>query len=277
MNSYSVIVTVHNMAKVIGRTLHSVETAIEVFRQQESEAASGRGEIIVVDDGSTDGSRDVIEEHAAGKDLYRLVHHRVATSPSCARNVGVNASSGALLFFLDGDDLFYPDHIQVCQRELKNQHVCFVKTGVHLADPVHQDWQERINHSLVLNLCVRRACHDAVGGFLDYHLFRRKGADLKGEIDIFYKFEDMYYNELIARLFPGVGVRQETVEYIRYPGNSFDRQYGKFLLPFDSYSETRSDEEHFQLALCDVIFQHRLQKLQETARQAPRELWPTPA
>jgi hypothetical protein len=42
MNSYSVIVTVHNMAKVIGRTLHSVETAIEVFRQQESEAASGR-------------------------------------------------------------------------------------------------------------------------------------------------------------------------------------------------------------------------------------------
>jgi hypothetical protein len=37
---------------------------------------------------------------------------------------------------------------------------------VALADPVHPDWKERIEHSIVINLCVRRACHYALGGFL---------------------------------------------------------------------------------------------------------------
>src|SRR5262249_29511311 len=98
----------------------------------------------------------------------------------------------------------------------------FVKTHVHITDSIHADWVKPINASLVINFCVRRLCHDMVGGFPDLILCRREGGKLLPETDIFFKFEDMYYNLLITRLFQGVQAPHETVEYMRYPGNSFD-------------------------------------------------------
>ncbi|HMC87982.1 MAG TPA: glycosyltransferase family A protein [Gemmataceae bacterium] len=266
MDSYSVIVTAHNMERLIDRTLQTVETCIEAFSRRGHGTARLQAEIIVVDDGSSDGTRHVVDNHAAGKSVYRLIHHETATSPSCARNAGVNASSGAPLFFLDGDDLFYPNHILVCQQALADPQVDFVKTRVHLADPVHDDWRTRINHSLVINLCVRRSCHDAVGGFPDYHLFARRDGRFHHETDLFFKFEDMYYNELIARLFRGVGVARETVEYVRHPGNAFDRQYAKFQLPF-AHRPQPSEEDNFRLHLCDAILEHRLHCLRQSLSQ----------
>src|SRR5260370_237605 len=98
---YSVIVTAHNMEGVIRRTLQSVETAVQVFQQSRPDSADSPGQIVVVDDGSADNTWAAIEAQAAGRPLYRLVRHRAATSAACARNAGVSASSGALLFFLD--------------------------------------------------------------------------------------------------------------------------------------------------------------------------------
>src|SRR5437588_10988193 len=94
MSSYSVIVTAHNMAGVIRRTLQSVETSVQVFQQSRPDAADSPGQIVVVDDGSTDNTWAAIEAQAAGKPQYRLVRHRAATSAACACNAGVNASWG---------------------------------------------------------------------------------------------------------------------------------------------------------------------------------------
>jgi hypothetical protein len=57
----------------------------------------------------------------------------------------------------------------------------FFKTGVRLADPVHADWRPRIAFSLALSLCVRRGCHEFVGGFPDYQLCRREGDTFRPE------------------------------------------------------------------------------------------------
>jgi hypothetical protein len=173
----------------------------------------------------------------------------------------VAASRGNLLFFLDGDDLFLPRHLLVCLAALADPAMAFVKTGVRLADPVHPDWKPRIEHSVVLNLCVRRQCHDAVGGFPDYHLFSRDGDGFRHVSDLFYKFEDMHYNQLVTKLFAGVRVVEETVEYVRYPGNSFDRQYEKFRQPFGTYPEDRSPEDLFRLGLCEAVCERRLAEL----------------
>jgi glycosyltransferase involved in cell wall biosynthesis len=260
MQSYSIIVTAYNMERVIGRTLQSAEAAVRMAHQQAPESGTLRGEIVVVDDGSSDQTWQRIHEQAAGKPFYQLIRRLAPSSPSHARNVGVDASHGALLFFLDGDDLYYPDHVQTCLAALTTD-TYFVKTKVHLADPVHPDWKERIDHSLVLNLCVRRACHEAVGGFPDWHLCVRAGEGFRSVTDIFYKFEDMYYNELITRSFKGIAVRAETVEYMRYPGNGFDQQYARYQHPFGTPWEPKPEEQNFRLGLCDVILQHRLYEL----------------
>jgi glycosyltransferase involved in cell wall biosynthesis len=261
MNSFSVIVTTCNNGAVLPNALRSVEDAIGFLRAGPIPARDARAEVVVVDDGSTDGTDEVLATLTRGKPFYTVVRRPRPTSPACARNVGVAASRGELLFFLDADDLYLPHHLHDCLREVADPAVAFVKTGVTLADPVHPDWKGRIEHSVVINLCVRRACHAAVGGFLDYHLFVREGEEFRHEVDIAFRLEDQFYTELLARLFRGVRVARETVRHLRYPGNGFDRQYEKFRRPFGVYREELTPEDRFRLRLCEVVVEYRLESL----------------
>jgi hypothetical protein len=190
-----------------------------------------------------------------------LVQREKSSSPSCARNAGVACSTGDLLCFLDGDDLFFPNHLYECYRALEDSGVSFVKTGVRLADPVHPDWRGRIESSVVLNLCVRRSCHDFLGGFLDLHLFRRDGDAFDHQTDIFYKVEDQFYNLMLDQLFRGARVETETVEYCRYPGNSYDKQYEKFRQPYGACAV--SDADSFRITLAGLLVQDRIDSLKK--------------
>jgi glycosyltransferase involved in cell wall biosynthesis len=260
MASFSVIVTAHNNAAVLRRTLQSVEDAL-AYHQTRMGTVATDGEVVVVDDGSTDATPEVLRDFTAGKGHYRLVRREQSSNPSCARNTGVNASTGDLLLFLDGDDLYLPDHVHCCVKAMEDPARAFVKTGVRLADPVHPDWHERIETSLVINLCVRRHCHFAVGGFPDYHLFLREGDTVRHVIDVFHHMEDQYYNTLVCALFRGGRALAQTVQYVRYPGNSYDRQYEKFCRPVGEYQETLTLEHQFRLRLAEAIAGHQRAKV----------------
>jgi glycosyltransferase involved in cell wall biosynthesis len=251
-----------------GGALASIEDALAYHASRVPSFSAADAEIVVVDDGSTDHTFDVVRQVAADKPHYLTLRRDRASSPSCARNFGVAASHGELLFFLDGDDFFLAEHVHECCQALAKPECCFAKTAVRLRDPVHPDWQRRIEHSVVINLCVRRRCHDAVGGFPDYHLFVRQGDKFDPVADIFYKLEDQFYNELVCSLFPGVKIQRETVEHVRYPGNSFDRQYAKFCLPFGQYREKRSAEEAFRLRMAEVIHGYRVAMLRQVEAQS---------
>lgn len=268
MDSLSVIVPAHNNAGTIRQALQSVEEALQRLADRFNGARAARAEVVVVDDGSTDGTGERARDFARGKSQYTVIRRAAASSPSCARNVGVAASSGDLLFFLDGDDRFLPDHLAHCCQVLSEAGADFVKTGVRVSDPVHPDWQRRILGSLVINLGVRRRCHEYVGGFPDYHVFRREGDEFRHCTDVFFKHEDMYYNLLLARLFRGVEIHADTVEYHRHPGNSFDRQYDKFQKPFGAHQEQRSDEDKYRGALCELLVERQARTLEATRAAA---------
>lgn len=91
----SVVIPVYNGVRHLGQALQSV-----------LEQTYDRMEILVVDDGSDDGSGALANEFAAV---------RVLTNPhlgvSHARNSGVEASSGDFIAFLDADDTWYPDRL----------------------------------------------------------------------------------------------------------------------------------------------------------------------
>ncbi len=65
-------------------------------------------EIIVVDDGSTDGTGRKADELAAGYDNVSVIHKKNGGSSS-ARNAGIDAATGDYLGFVDSDDFVSPD------------------------------------------------------------------------------------------------------------------------------------------------------------------------
>ena len=71
-------------------------------------------EVIVVDDGSTDDSRDVIESYGEQiRSLFQKNHGACA-----ARNSGLALATGAYVMFLDSDDLLYPGALRRMYLEL---------------------------------------------------------------------------------------------------------------------------------------------------------------
>ena len=97
----SVIVPVYNVEKYLPRCLSCIE----------SQSYSNL-EIILVDDGSTDGSGQLCEDFAA-KDSRAKVIHQKNQGLWAARNAGQDAASGDYLYFPDADDYFHRDILQL--------------------------------------------------------------------------------------------------------------------------------------------------------------------
>ena len=91
-----------------------VVDALDALRRQ----SRPPDEIVIVDDGSTDEqSRKALEDlRAEGV----VVVHEEQKGPGAARNIGVENSTGEVIFFLDSDDLVTERHIEVALETLKH-------------------------------------------------------------------------------------------------------------------------------------------------------------
>ena len=87
----SIVIPVYNVQDYIGKCLNSLKTS------------DNRVEILVVDDGSPDGSCEVIKNHEKN---YPNIHYikKENGGVSSARNLGIVLSKGKYVTFVDGDD-----------------------------------------------------------------------------------------------------------------------------------------------------------------------------
>ncbi len=95
----SVIIPAYNAEKYIERTIHSA-----LLQDYENL------EIIVIDDGSTDNTADVVKKLAEKDRRLKYVHQQNG-GVSSARNHGYKFSKGEYLAFLDADDIWLPDNV----------------------------------------------------------------------------------------------------------------------------------------------------------------------
>lgn len=115
----SVVIPNHNYARYIGEAVESVlsQTYPEV-------------EVIVVDNGSTDDSLEVLRRYAA---RCRVVP-QADLGQSLARNRGIQEARGDLIAFLDADDAWRPRKLELQVERFKNDAIALVYCSLELAD-----------------------------------------------------------------------------------------------------------------------------------------------
>lgn len=118
MKLVSVIIPNFNRGELIERTLRSV------MMQQYKDL-----EIIVVDNCSTDNSIYVIEKLAIQDSRIKLIKlSKNSGGPAEPRNIGMRASKGDYLAFIDSDDLWHPEKIKIQLDFLKKHNASFVSS-----------------------------------------------------------------------------------------------------------------------------------------------------
>ena len=105
----SVIVPVYNAAPYLRRCVDSL--LAQTFTDYE---------LILVDDGSTDGSSAICDEYIRNCTRVRVIHQQNA-GVSTARNVGIEAARGKYISFVDADDWVEPEFLQVFVETIEHQ------------------------------------------------------------------------------------------------------------------------------------------------------------
>lgn len=169
MPQFSIVVTCHNQRGMI-------EQAVASALAQEQAA----GEVIVVDDASTDGSMEALAPVAGSVRVERLSHNQGA---NVARNRGASLSGGDYIVFLDGDDLLAPWSLRTLACVVERwrpavilARLSFFSTSAPYAWPgapaqlrcveyesyLHKD---RSFHASASSIVVSRAAFDSSGGW----------------------------------------------------------------------------------------------------------------
>lgn len=136
MVKVSVIIPVYNvepylkqcMDSVVGQTLKDIE-------------------IICVDDGSTDGSLDILREYAAEDNRIQIIEQKNAGA-GAARNNGMRHATGKYLSFLDSDDFFEPRMLEKAYDLAEKDQADFV---AYKSDQYHTEKKQFVSADWVIH------------------------------------------------------------------------------------------------------------------------------
>jgi glycosyltransferase involved in cell wall biosynthesis len=141
---FSIIIPTYNRATLLSDTIKSVQNQTYT-----------KWECIVVDDGSTDNTKEIVESLILKDNRVKYVYQENAER-SAARNNGIHNSSGDYICFLDSDDLFEENHLDLLAKEInENSDTKFFFSG---SSTLHNG-----------NISVNK--HEIYDGSPDYFIF----------------------------------------------------------------------------------------------------------
>ena len=214
----STIIPVYNRTETLVRAVQSVlDQTYKSF------------EIIIVNDGSTIGEFESIKSKLLNMDeRIRVIDHIVNRGASAARNTGAKNARGELLAFLDSDDEWLPEKLEMQVNIMKDNHeVGMVSTGFYFIDVnknvknVHypkckHDWLECLFYSNAIGttstILLSRECFEKVGGFNEN----------------FVSCQDWEFYLKIAKKYKISVIKKPLVNYW-YHGKSISGNYEKVL------------------------------------------------
>ncbi len=117
---FSIIIPTHNRAAYLPKSIASVVG--QSFKDWE---------LLVIDDGSTDNSKEVVSSFQDERVKYFYKKHE---ERSIARNYGISGAKGEYICFLDSDDLYFEDHLQILYSRIASESfpVGLFNTGMNI-------------------------------------------------------------------------------------------------------------------------------------------------
>ena len=165
----SVIIPVRNMADTIGDQLQALS----------HQTFTGEWELIVADNGSTDGTQAICARWIDRLPMLRLVDASARPGPSAARNIGAAAARGSVFAFCDADDAVFPGWLEHCvTASERHDHIAGALDAFSLNSFPVPAWEARALYAppfamsfkpfaIGANMVVSRRAFMDVGGFCE--------------------------------------------------------------------------------------------------------------
>jgi len=203
----SVIVPVYNRENLIGRTIDSIlaQTYPDI-------------EVIAINDGSTDGSLEVLKAYADSHPEKVVIIDQQNTGQVQARNNGIKHARGEYIAFLDSDDTWEP-HKLAKQLSLFKGDIGLVYCGIHEVDPngkvLHTvPCEQGLRGNIYQQLLVKNRM---TGGTVVVSRIALESVGLFDESFLAAENWDLWIR--IARLFHVEYVDEPLLNYLKHPGN----------------------------------------------------------
>ncbi|UKJ75116.1 glycosyltransferase [Azospirillum brasilense] len=247
----TVVIPAHRMEDTIERALDSVAAAARVYREMVRDPRA-QIHVCVVDDASPDGtaSRVLRWARAHPEQSVALIANNRNQGAGRSRNIGAAAGLGRYIWFLDADDYFFERHVVLTATVLdRTPDAGFVRTGMQFDSIDHEitpAWREASELSYPCNLCVRRVCHDLIGGFPEEAPFHPAVGD------------DVAYGRALHSLFGGVRIAEKTVHYTMRADNALARQRQTMTSGAKPTEQVTSDPRYVAI---EILTQRRIHAL----------------
>ncbi|MCL4549077.1 MAG: glycosyltransferase family 2 protein [Bacteroidetes bacterium] len=190
----SVVIPTFNRASYLQRSINSV------LKQSFTD-----WELLIVDDGSSDATFNVVNEYISRFENIRYLKHS-NRKPALSTNVGVLASCGEYLAFIGSDDEYKPDHLKLRVEFMKkNPAIDFIHGGVEIIGSPYVKDKNDLTKEIHLSEC-------AIGG--TFFGKRKIFLELGGFRNLYYS-DDSDFFERVQKEFKIAQVDFPTYIYYR--------------------------------------------------------------
>ncbi|MFN4768402.1 MAG: glycosyltransferase family 2 protein [Candidatus Kapaibacterium sp.] len=192
---FSVICCTYNRCALLPRALASLQAQTEKD-----------WELIVVDDGSTDGTLALLQEHARLNPRIRILHH-ANRGVGASRNAGILAACGVFVTFLDSDDEYAPEHLALRKEACREYpEIPFFHGGVAVIGNAFVPDKNDPTRSIAISDCV-------VGG--TFVIRRDLLVERGGFPHLRYADDAVFFEEALSEGVPIARLEHPTYRYYR--------------------------------------------------------------
>ena len=249
----SIIIPVYNVSAFLDRCLTSV-----------CNQSYKNIEVIIVNDGSTDNSRDICEKFVKKDKRFKL-YNRENSGVCTARNYGYKKSHGKYIYFFDGDDYLDENTIKVLYDLMITNNVDVSMVGYYYTFENYEKSNENkynckyvLNKKDLLNNIIYRGSY---AGYTWNKMYKRKLiGNLKFDEKIAYR-EDMLYNSFyIERVSRGVYYTSPYYHYVQRDSSVVHQRGFNTKLMGHIYSLEQIRENYLKENLNPLIIDYEIIK-----------------